>query len=149
LMWASYSRSEVSDDFGDLRVPRTWDQKDALAAGLNWSHGPWGVSANSMWHTGWRRNRVDLLPDSTAELAPRNSAAWRDYFSLDLRGTWVHPLPHGVLRVFLEADNVTNRGNPCCTDYRTVESPEGLDLTHEVSEWLPRIFLLGATWQLP
>ncbi len=149
LVWASYSRSDVSDDFGDDRVPRTWEQKDALAAGVNWGHGPWGLSANSMFHTGWRRNRLALLPDASVELAPRNSAAWRDYFSLDLRGTWLRPLPYGELRVFLEVDNVTNHGNPCCVDYRTVESPGGIDLRREVSSWLPRIFLLGITWQLP
>ena len=53
----------------------------------------------------------------------------------------MRPLPHGALRVFLEADNVTNHGNPCCVDYRTVESPGGTDLSREVSSWLPRIFL--------
>ena len=149
LLWGSYSRSQVRDDFGGLSVARTWDQKHSLVAGLNWTRGRWGASANALWHSGWRRNALTLLPDSALALAPRNQEKWPDYFSLDVRGTWSRPLPAGSLQLFLEVDNVGNHGNPCCVDYRATGAPENLGLTREVSSWLPRIVLFGATWVLP
>jgi hypothetical protein len=51
--------------------------------------------------------------------------------------------------VFAEVNNVTDRDNPCCSDYRAVESSMGVGLSREISTWLPRIYMLGATWQLP
>lgn len=149
LAWASYSRSQVQDEFGAVRVPRTWDQKHALVAGLNWTHGYWGLSANAMWHSGWRRNQLNLLSAEEIALAPRNSDRWGDYLSIDLRGTWSRPISAGTLQLFLEVDNVANHGNPCCADYRVSGATDNLGLTRELSSWLPRIVLVGATWQLP
>lgn len=149
LIWASYSLSKVSDDFGTTRIPRTWDQRHSLVAGLNWSHGRWGASLNSQWHTGWPRNELLALPNSTFELAPRNSHAWRDYLSFDARGTWFRPLASGgALQLYLEVDNVANRFNPCCSDDRFDDDGQP-GLSREVTSWLPRIYLIGATWQLP
>jgi hypothetical protein len=150
LVWTSYSLAKVSDDFGTATVPRTWDQRHSLVAGLNWSHGPWGASLNSQWHSGWRRNELLFLPDSTLELAPRNSRAWRDYSSLDARGTWARPLTSGgALQLYVEVDNLANRFNACCSDDRITAGEDGAGLSREITSWLPRIYLIGATWQLP
>jgi len=54
-----------------------------------------------------------------------------------------------VLDVFAEIDNVTNRGNLCCTTYLVANTASGPTLTPENSTWLPRFFLIGVTWQLP
>lgn len=148
LAWFSYSRAKVNDDFGSASVPRTWDQRNSLMGGVNWVHGPWGASANALWHNGWHRNEL-LRSDSGVELSPRNSSTWRDYLSLDLRGTWSRPISSGALQLFLEFDNVMNHNSPCCADYRVLDSPAGLELTRNQSNWMPRIVLLGATWQLP
>ena len=82
-------------------------------------------------------------------LLPRNADEWPAYFTLDLRSTWTRPLPKGVLEVFAEINNVTNHGNPCCTTYGLAITGGGPTLTSEDSSWLPRLFLLGVTWQLP
>jgi outer membrane receptor protein involved in Fe transport len=148
LAWFSYSRSEVRDDVGSKQVPRSWNQEHSLIAGVNWSGGPWGVSANALWHSGWRRNVLEVLADDEVRLLPRNSNGWPDYFSLDLRGTYTRPLATGSVQLFLEIDNLANHSNPCCSDYRALTSPAGLDLTRDQSTWLPRIFLIGASWQM-
>ncbi|HVY82480.1 MAG TPA: TonB-dependent receptor [Steroidobacteraceae bacterium] len=145
--WASYTFSEATDDFGDTHVPRTWDQKHALATGLAWTARPWRLSGNVTWHSGWRSN--SLIATSTGfELAPRNAASWAPYFSLDARASWTHALRRGALDAYLEIDNLTNHDNPCCSSYR-LSSTGGPRLTREDSGWLPRVFLLGVTWQLP
>jgi hypothetical protein len=92
---------------------------------------------------------LEQTAHSGIRLLPRNSNGWPDYFSLDLRGTYSRPLPTGSLQLFLEVDNLANHNNPCCSDYRATSSLGGLDLTSDQSTWLPRIFLLGASWQLP
>jgi hypothetical protein len=148
LGWVSYSWSHAVDRFDGVIVPRTWDQRHSVAAGLNWTRGQWGLSANLLGHTGWQRNDLRVDAASVIELAPRNSNSWPAYFSFDLRGTWVHPLPVGALQVFMEVDNATNRNNPCCSDYRAVESTPGVRLSRDTSGWLPRIYMLGVTWQL-
>jgi hypothetical protein len=86
---------------------------------------------------------------SGIELAPRNSSAWGNYFSLDLRAGWVRALSKGALQVYGEVDNLTNHSNHCCVAY-TVQSAGPLaSLSSQSSTWLPRLYLLGVTWQLP
>jgi TonB-dependent receptor-like protein len=146
--WASYSWSQAQDEFGSAQTPRTWDQKHAFASGIAWTERPWQASAALTWHSGWRRNELIATP-AGLDLAPRNADTWPAYISLDLRAAWTRPLPKGALDVFAEIDNVTNRGNPCCTTYLVSSSAAGPVLTPEYSSWLPRFFLLGVTWQLP
>jgi hypothetical protein len=145
--WTSYSWSQATDHIGAVRALRTWDQKHAVATGLAWTQHPWLVSANITWHTGWRRNQLVNTP-SGIELEPRNADHWPPYFSLDVRTAWSHSLPKGALEAFFEVDNLTNHGNPCCSEYRLPPSGAGL-LSREDTAWLPRLFLLGVTWQLP
>ncbi len=145
--WTSYTWSEATDDFGAVRVPRTWDQKHAVATGLAWSQRPWLLSANLTWHTGWHRNQLVTTPTGL-ELAPRNADRWPAYYSLDARAGWSHPVPKGALDVFFEIDNVTNHGNLCCSEYRMSSTGVGT-LSREDKSWLPRLYLLGVTWQLP
>ena len=152
--WMSYSWSQATDRTGATRALRTWDQKHTIATGLVWQPGAWQLSGNVNWHTGWRRNV--LVQTGTANgaangvaLDPRNSNAWGDYFSLDLRAGWVHALSRGALQVYGEIDNLTDHANDCCVSY-TVQSAGPLaSLSPQTSTWLPRLYLLGVTWQLP
>ncbi len=146
--WASYTWSQATDRFGPVHVLRTWDQKHAISSGLAWTNRPWQVTTSLTWHTGWRRNELVATP-AGFELAPRNAQAWPAYLSLDVRAAWTHPLPTGVLQAFGEIDNLTNHSNLCCSSYRVADSGSGLAPLPEVSTWLPRVFLVGVTWQLP
>ena len=147
--WTSYAWSQATDIFGNVRVPRTWDQKHAITTGVAWTNRPWQLSTNITWHTGWRRNEL-VTTASGVELAPRNAESWPAYFSLDSRIGWQHPLTKGTLNAFFEIENITNHSNLCCSNYRLPAA--GLSagpLTRDDSTWLPRLFLLGVTWQLP
>jgi hypothetical protein len=145
--WTSYSWSQAADRFGAMSVPRTWDQKHSLATGVAWSKGPWIVATNLTWHTGWRRNELAMTSGGLA-LAPRNADHWGPYFSFDVRTGWTHALPRGSLDAFVEIDNLTNHNNPCCSEFRPSSAGAG-SFTREETSWLPRLFLLGVTWQLP
>jgi hypothetical protein len=146
--WTSYSWSEATDHFGAASALRTWDQKHSIATGLAWTSGAWQLSGNVNWHSGWRRNAL-VETQTGAELAPRNSLAWPDYLSLDLRATWTRSLPKGRLEVFGEIDNASNHSNPCCVSYSASSAGGITELSPEASTWLPRLYLIGVTWQLP
>jgi hypothetical protein len=152
--WMSYSWSQATDRTGALRALRTWDQKHTIATGLVWQPGAWQFSGNVNWHSGWRRNALIQAgtPNGAAsgiELAPRNGSAWGDYFSLDARAGWVHALSKGALQVYGEIDNLTNHSNDCCVSYSVQSAGPLASLSSRSSTWLPRLYLLGVTWQLP
>ena len=152
--WMSYSWSQATDRLGPVRALRTWDQKHTVTSGLVWQPGAWQFSGNVNWHSGWRRNALVQTgvangAASGVELEPRNGSAWNNYFSLDLRTEWVRALPKGALHVYGEIDNLTNHANDCCVAYSVQPSGSLAALSARDSTWLPRLYLLGVTWQLP
>ncbi|MBV6416687.1 MAG: hypothetical protein CMLOHMNK_01295 [Steroidobacteraceae bacterium] len=151
--WLSYSWSEVTDRFEASRALRTWDQRHSAVTGASWTQGPWQLSGNLVWHSGWRRNTlaVENVPGDGARLvlAPRNAGAWPDYFSFDARASWQRALPVGALQIYVEFSNITDHANLCCTEYRIASPGDAASLAGERSTWLPRYGLLGVTWSLP
>jgi len=150
--WMSYSWSEVTDRFADSRALRAWDQKHSVATGASWTRAPWQLSGNVTWHSGWRRNTLQLEDQDGApviERSPLNAESWPEYFSLDLRATWKRALRRGALEVFAEVNNLTQHRNLCCSEYRLDTSAGGTILDRETTVWLPRYVLAGVTWQLP
>jgi hypothetical protein len=143
--WLAYTWSEATDEVADDEAERTWNQRHSVVLGVAWTQGPWQLSANGRWNSGWRRNTLD----GQFDLSPRNSQAWPDARSLDLRASWSRPLPIGSLSVFAEVINVLDHDNFCCTRY-TVQDVDGTPtLASETETWLPRYALVGVTWMLP
>jgi outer membrane receptor protein involved in Fe transport len=152
--WMSYSWSQATDRTGETRALRTWDQKHTVSSGLVWQPGAWQFSGNVNWHSGWRRNILvqTEIPNGAANgiaLAPRNSAAWGDYLSLDLRAEWFRAISRGALHVYGEIDNLTNHANDCCVSYALQSAGSLPPLSSRTTTWLPRLYLVGVTWQLP
>ncbi len=143
----SYAWSEVEDDIGTSDVPRNWNQQHALLLGLLWRSGPWSLSGQGSWRTGWSRTEFQI-GDSGALLpvvGERNRARWPAQWNLDIRASWRKPLKIGLLEIALDVNNATNRSNPCCTDLRM--APTGLET--RTQSWLPRYLNVGVVWNLP
>jgi len=143
----NYTWSEVEDHFGLIDVPRNWNQQHALLLGLLWRSGPWSVSAQGSWHTGW--SRTEFSTGESGKLVPllgeRNRARWPAAWNIDLRASWRKPLSIGVMDVHFDVKNLTNRSNLCCTDLRVV----GGQLDARTRSWLPRYVNLGLVWSVP
>ena len=77
-------------------------------------------------------------------LGERNSARWGDFYSLDLRGSYVWPQKYGDFSLVLEVTNATNRANECCAVLET--APNGA-FRSEVDHWLPSIVNLGFSYR--
>jgi outer membrane receptor protein involved in Fe transport len=147
--WTSYAWSQVSDHIQGEDVPRSWDQRSAVNAGVGWKIATCAVSATARYHSGWPRTPVLILErtsalDPLAQLAGRNTGRWPDYFSADLRAsrTWLRGA--GELQVFLEVTNVTNRDN--VSSLTLVFDGPAATASSSAGYWMPRAYNVGLTW---
>lgn len=149
--WLAYSWTESQDEFPGFKVARTWDQRNAVNAGLSWTRRPWQLSGTAQWRSGWRRNALRLVDAQTGELAllPRNGLTYPRTLSLDLRATWTWALRNSALHFYADIGNAGNRQTPCCTSYELVENNGVWSLDREFDSTFPRYVLLGVNWEFP
>jgi hypothetical protein len=146
--WLSYTWSEAKDRIDGRWSQRSWNQLHSVAGGAAWARGAWELSANLLWHSGWRRTAVS--PGSAGASGLLSDATqWEDYSSLDLRATWTKPLTVGRLRVWADVTNATQRPNPCCSEVVVDRSGAVPSLRSRERGWVPRYAIVGATWELP
>src|SRR5262249_7854105 len=62
--WLGYSFARADDVIDGETVPRSWDQRHALDAGVAHDFGPWTLSAVTNLHTGWPTTTLALVPSS-------------------------------------------------------------------------------------
>lgn len=150
--WLSYARSRVADRIAGRNVRRSWDQRDAVSAGLSWSSGPWSVSSNFTYHTGWPTTDLQLVSTGSGAqqlmIGERNDQRLGDFSSLDLRVTRTFALSRGVLDAFVEASNALSQRNPCCVEFDVRRDADGgLSVTKETDNWLPLVPSAGVLWR--
>ena len=149
--WMAYSWTESEDEFAGFKRARTWDQRNAVNAGLSWTRRPWQLSGTVQYRSGWRRNALDVANAATGELAlaPRNSLAYPRVVSVDLRATWTWPLRASALHFYADIGNAGNRQTPCCTSYSLSQENGAWSLTQDYDSTFPRYVLLGVNWEIP
>jgi hypothetical protein len=148
----SYTLSRATDDLAVEDVLRSWDQTHAFSGYLTWRRALTSASLVIGWHSGWPKTPVIYLPaNGTApayfRIGPRNSSRWGSYFSADLRVARTVPLRLGDLLLWIDATNVTNRANECCTAYGQVDSTGNL-MMPATDSWFPRTVNVGFDWRV-
>jgi len=161
--WASYAWSRVTDDFSNTSVLRSWDQPHALSSGVTWKTGPVSSEVVVGWHRGWPSTPFTFIPgthisrpgmpgsgthfsSAAIVVGPRNSLRWGNFFTLDLRSSWVIPFDRSELSIWAEAINSTNRRNPCCDRFLAPDDNQDTAIT-ERNAWFARAFDIGFTWR--
>jgi len=149
--WLAYSWTESQDEFPGVDVPRTWDQRNAVNAGLAWTRRPWQLSGTVQSTIGMRMMGLRVVDATTGELEllPRNGLTYPRTLSLDLRATWTLPLRASALHFYADMGNAGNRRTPCCTEYRLVDDAGAWSLRREYDSTFPRYVLLGVNWEIP
>jgi hypothetical protein len=147
----SYALSRATDDLVVEDVLRSWDQTHAFNGDLTWQRGLTSASLVIGWHSGWPKTPVSYLPASgTApayfHIGPRNTSRWGSYFSTDVRLARTVPLRFGDVLLWVDATNVTNRDNACCTAYGQVDSAGNLTMP-ATNSWFPRTVNVGFEWR--
>jgi hypothetical protein len=127
--WAGLSLAHADDRIDDHWVPRSWDQHQALSAGVTWPMGPWILSAAAAVHRGWPATELDVVTTSAgarvAVAGERNAIRLGNVGRLDARASRDFAVGPGTLRFFAEITNLTNRQNPCCLVYEPASLPSG------------------------
>lgn len=152
--WASYTLSEVSDTVDGVKEPRSWDQRHALIAGLNWNNDAWDFSLAANVHSGWPTTSMTLVdaidpsgePTVIAIPGPRNAESHGTFASVDARVSRRFKVGKGTITAFFEVSNILDRKNLCCRDY---DLEDGTDDVLELSDdyWLPRLPAIGILWE--
>jgi hypothetical protein len=147
---AAYALSRTTDDLNGRDVPRSWDQPHAVSLDMAWRHANFSTSLLLGWHSGWPRTPVSVVQGTSGvpayfDVGARNSARWEDYFTADLRVSQIVPIAYGELTLWVDAANVTDRTNDCCTGF----SPEqpGIMPATNTKTWLSRIINAGFAWR--
>jgi hypothetical protein len=144
--WASYSAAQVQDQLARGMVPRSWDQRDALNTGADYSRGGFGGTAVLRYHSGSPHTVINLVPSGggSPQLAfgARNVVTGPDFVSLDLRAAWAMRRGSGELEYWGEVVNVLNRGNNCCSALAV----PGLNAANGTTT--PRTVNFGVLWRL-
>ena len=152
--WASYTLSEVNDTVDGIEEPRSWDQRHAFIAGLNWHNNPWDFSLAANVHSGWPTTNLMLVdaidpagvPTVIAVPGSRNAERLGTFTSVDARISRRFKVGKGTITAFFEVANIFDRDNPCCRDYDLVDDTDDeLELSDDY--WLPRLPAIGILWE--
>lgn len=154
--WLNYTWSKVEDTINDVKVPRSWDQRNALTANVMWRGEKWRLSLIARYHSGWPRtpllvdpvidnnnNVVGVVPD----LSHRNSETFDDYSRVDFRISRAVPLQRGSFEYYFEIFNVFDQSNQCCTSDHTLSIGQGISVSPEFDEFLPFFPSFGFIWR--
>jgi len=154
--WLSYSRSQAVDVIDGEKVPRAWDQPNALGIGLAAEGYGWLLSANLFAHSSWPFTPLEstvttVSPEPGFEVTtgPRNSARRSKFLSLDVKAAYRMRFTSGALRLEVEATNATDRTNFCCGELRLIQSSVNGGAEGYVGDrnWLPITPYATITWE--
>ena len=154
--WVNYTWSKVYDNFDGPRIPRNWDQRNAVTANLTWRGERWRLSVIGRFHSGWPRTPllVDPIVDANgniigivSDLSQRNSDQFDDYSRLDLRLSRFVPLRRGSFEYYFEVFNVLDSENQCCTSNHRLSFNQGIAAAPEFDEFLPFFPSFGFVWR--
>ncbi len=150
--WSTYAVSRTRDDIDGADVARSWDQTHAATLGLAWRNQQDSASLILGWHNGWPRTPVALIAASPSTmpaflLGARNSGRWPDYVSADVRLGRTLDFAQGELSLWVDATNVTNHANDCCSQFGSLDQTPGQPLL-ETLRWRPREINVGFSWRL-
>ncbi len=146
--WLSYSWSKAMDEINGAEVPRSWDQRDTINAGLRWSRGAYDVTLADTYHSGWPTTSISSIvgsPITAVTLGPRNDAQLGSYNSLDLRASRHVRWRQGQLEMYLEVNNLLDRNNPCCISYTV--APGDTSVETKQDNWLGIVPSVGVLWR--
>lgn len=159
---AAYSLARVEDRIDGGWVPRSWDQRHALNAGVDWTLGPgWGLTLAATIHSGRPTTPVggtvvedvagglEGSPALTPIFGARNSERLPAYARADLRISRSIAIRGSDLRGTLTVTDLFNQGTSCCiADVIFVPGPDGtLTASRRLRDGLPRLVTFGVSWR--
>jgi outer membrane receptor protein involved in Fe transport len=149
--WASYTWSRAEDIYDQQAVPRGWDQRHAVHAGIGWESEHWEMSLVAAWRSGWPQPALVLDTEGETPIVRTNLAGDHrlgTYIDVDARIARNFRFgDDSSLTAFFEISNAFNRRNECCTEFELDDESEEPVLVLESIRSLPLLPSLGVIWR--
>lgn len=158
--WVSYVWSEIVDRVDGRDQLRSIDQTHALTWNSHFRPSPkWELNWVWTWHTGWPTTAItgEAVGDADGRLQLRETVGpfygerLDDYHRLDLRTSRRTRLRRGQLVLFIDIQNLYDRGNIRGLDLDDIElrrQPDGRLLADYAEvEWLGVVPSFGVSWE--
>lgn len=157
LGWSiAYALSSVFDRVGDREIPRSMDQRHAVALALDWrAPSGWTAGWSWRWHSGWPTTavafeRVPLSGGGFTALeryGPMHAERLPPYHRMDLRVGRSFALAGGRLALYADVFNVYGRENLWGYLYRAERAGSGLAVRRRPAPMLPLLPTIGVSWE--
>ena len=155
--WASYSLAVAEDRIDGAWQPRSWDQRHAVAAGVDVKCGRgWNLNLAAAFHSGWPTTGLTAELESAPNgepvvrpmVGPRNAERLPSYHRVDVRASKRIPTRVGAFTLTLEVLNLTARKNVCCIeDFAFVVGEDGsVAVEPQRRYWAPIIPSIAVGW---
>jgi hypothetical protein len=156
--WLSYVLASAEDRIDGQWQPRSWDQRHAVAFGLNLElPRSWNLNVSGLYHSGWPTTEAsaELVEDDDGELVPelvagpRNAERLPAYHRLDVRAIKRLAVRRGELELILEVLNLFNVDNVCCVEDFEFEVADDGTVTAipQQQYWAPIIPSIGLQYR--
>jgi len=159
LSWsANYTYSKTQDIIDGVKVNRSWDQRHAVNAKLNYLfENGWQSNIALTYHSGWpttlAHGITNRLPTGEYQLqktiGKRNTENLNDYFRLDLRFSKSIQFDNSELNYFVEIFNLTDRKNECCvlSNNFSINGDGTVEVVQEKETWAGIVPSAGILWR--
>jgi len=155
--WGSYALSRAEDLTATGWVPRSWDQANAVNAGVRFRIADaWSLSLTGTFHTGRPTTPVTAtatpLPgggyDVVSAVGARNTERLPAYERVDARLGRIFRIGATRLSASLTVSNLLDAANPCCVESFAYEPhPDGtVTVTPHLRDGLPRLVVAALEW---
>jgi hypothetical protein len=158
--WVTYVWSSI-EDLIEIDTPRYVDQTHAVAVSVSWRPSrKWSLTGVWSYHTGWPTTAVSaqLVPapggelDLSYDVGPFYQERLDDYHRLDVRASRTSRLGKGRFTVFIDIQNLYDRGNErgleiADPEYRYDQNTGTYDVSFPRTDWLSIIPSFGVSYE--
>jgi|TARA_Y100000310_G_scaffold339492_1_gene432326 hypothetical protein len=149
--WLNYAYAKVEDRVDGQWIPRRWDQRHTVNAGVNWQFARWNLSTAAAWHSGWAASRLPSALPLDSEVSVngiRSNDRYRNFGTLNVRLSRDYSFARSSLTAYIEMANVVNRRNEGGVDYEVEdETDEFILLERDVEPVIPLTTSIGFIWR--
>jgi hypothetical protein len=156
--WAALTLASAEDVVDGVRIPRSWDQREAFSFSINYAiPSSWNLNLAGIFHSGWPTTAVTAefvpvgggSPTIQPLLGARNEERLPVYYRLDLKASRAFQTGRSNCTFFAEITNLTNHHNVCCVDrFDYLPQSDGtVDVERENGYWLEIVPAVGLIWR--
>ncbi len=153
--WLNYTWSKAEDLIDGTEVPRSWDQRHAVTASLNWRSEEWALGVIGRYHSGWPRTELRLTPivdeggsvvGFNSDLSQLNLSNYNDYYRVDVRLSRTFEFNRSSIQFYFELFNLFNAENECCVAGHELSIGSTVTASPNYDAYLPLFPSFGFVW---